>query len=370
MKVLVTGGAGFIGSYIVDRLVSDGYSVRIYDNLEPQVHHGTVPDYLNRDAEFIQADICNEERLDEALDGVDVVFHKAAMVGVGQSMYQPLKYTRVNTLGAATLLDLIVNKHRDHIRKVIVAASMSEYGEGLYRCERHGPIKPAPRSDAQLERYEWDLRCPECGSLLAPIPTPETAPLDCSSIYALNKRDHEDYFLNIGKAFGVPTVALRYFNVYGPRQSLSNPYTGVAAIFISRLKALKNPVIFEDGEQSRDFVSVHDIADANITVMNDGRADYQVFNVGSGLKIAIRELAELIVSATGSTATVEVTNQYRKGDIRHCFADVSKIERAIDWKPKADRIGALRELIAWSETADSKDTFEEAAAILRQKGVI
>lgn len=370
MKVLVTGGAGFIGSFIVDKLVSDGHSVRVYDNLEPQVHHGQVPAYLNRDAEFVQADICDEDRLDEALRGVDVVFHKAAMVGVGQSMYQPLKYTRVNTLGGATLLDLLVNKHRDHVRKVIVAASMSEYGEGLYRCAEHGLLKPELRTDAQLERHEWDLPCPHCGRTLSPVPTPETTPLACSSVYALNKRDHEDYFQNIGKAFGIPVVALRYFNVYGPRQSLSNPYTGVAAIFISRLKAGNNPVIFEDGEQSRDFVSVHDIADVNIAVMNDSRADYEVFNVGSGMKISIKELAELIIDTYGASAAVEITNQYRKGDIRHCFADVSKIERRIGWKPKADRRAAMQELINWSETAQSSDLFDEAARILKSKGVI
>jgi len=370
MNVLVTGGAGFIGSYIVDRLVYDGHLVRIYDNLEPQVHHGSVPDYLNRDAEFVRADICDEESLDKALEGIDVVFHKAAMVGVGQSMYQPLKYTRVNTLGGATLLDLIVNKHRDHVRKVIVAASMSEYGEGLYQCPEHGALKPELRTDAQLEAHRWNLSCPDCGKTLMPLPTPENTPLACSSIYALNKRDHEDYFLNIGKAFGVPTVALRYFNVYGPRQSLSNPYTGVAAIFISRLKADRNPVIFEDGEQSRDFVSVHDIADVNVAVMNDARADYDVFNIGSGQKITIGELAELIISTYGSSAKVEVTNQFRKGDIRHCFADISKVEARIGWKPRADRTQALRELIDWSEGEQSKDTFDEAALILKQKGVI
>jgi dTDP-L-rhamnose 4-epimerase len=292
------------------------------------------------------------------------------MVGVGQSMIQPLKYTRVNTLGAATLLDLIVNKHRDHIRKVVVAASMSEYGEGLYRCAQHGDVKPELRTDEQLRDHEWECTCPICGNHVAPVPTPETTPLACSSIYALNKRDHEDYFLNIGKAFGVPTVALRYFNVYGPRQSLSNPYTGVAAIFISRLKAGRNPVIFEDGEQSRDFVSVHDIADANVAVMNDDRADYEVFNIGSGLKITISELARLIIDIYGARADIEVTNQYRKGDIRHCFADVSKIEKAIGWKPAAGRSAALRELVAWSETAESKDTFDEASRILKQKGVI
>lgn len=370
MKILVTGGAGFIGSHLVDRLVAEGHDVRIYDNLEPQVHGNTTPSYLNRDAEFIQADICDEAMLDKALDRIDVVFHKAAMVGVGQSMYQPLKYTRVNTLGGATLLDLLVNKHRDHVKKVIVAASMSEYGEGLYACSRHGSIKPDLRTEEQLARREWDIRCPHCGSTLKPLPTPEDTALACSSVYAINKRDHEDYFLTLGKAFGIPTVALRYFNVYGPRQSLSNPYTGVAAIFISRLKAGNNPVIFEDGEQTRDFVSVHDIVDANIAVMKDDRAAYDVFNVGSGQSIGIAALAKLIISTYGSSAGVDVTNQFRKGDIRHCFGDISKIEGRIGWKPRADRTDAMRELIAWSENAESEDTFELATRIQREKGVL
>jgi dTDP-L-rhamnose 4-epimerase len=370
MNVLVTGGAGFIGSHLVDRLVEEGHSVRIFDNLEAQVHGGLAPEYLNRNAEFIQADICDEERLDRALENVDVVFHKAAMVGVGQSMYQPLKYTRVNTLGAATLLDLLVNKHRDHVRKVIVAASMSAYGEGLYSCPRHGLLKADLRSDEQLERKAWDLLCPTCGSDLTPVATPESTPLACNSIYALNKRDHEDYCLNIGKTFGIPTVALRYFNVYGTRQSLSNPYTGVAAIFISRLKAGRSPVIFEDGNQSRDFVAVEDIVDANLAVMNDSRADFEIFNVGSGVPIAIRDLAQLIVDTYGTDVALEITGQYRKGDIRHCFGDISRIAERIGWRPRVDRVKGLRALVAWSETAASEDTFDEAARILKQKGVI
>lgn len=370
MKILVTGGAGFIGGHLVDRLVSEGHSVRIYDNLEPQVHGGKVPDYLNQDAEFIQADICDEAQLDKALEGVEVVFHKAAMVGVGQSMYQPLRYTRVNTLGGATLLDLLVNKHRDHIRKVVVAASMSEYGEGLCECEEHGKVKPDLRSEDQLADRRWDIACPECGRTLRPLPTPEDTPLACNSVYAINKRDHEDYFLNLGKSFAIPTVALRYFNVYGTRQSLSNPYTGVAAIFISRLKAGRSPVVFEDGNQTRDFVAVGDIVEANLAVMTDERADYQVFNVGSGRNISIKDLAELITSVYGADVPVEITNQYRKGDIRHCFGDIGKIESHIGWKPRADRTKALAELVAWSETAESKDTFDEAARILRQKGII
>ncbi len=235
MNILVTGGAGFIGSFLVDSLVGKGENVRIYDNLEPQVHLGKEPRYLNKEAEFIRANICDKEKLDKALKSIDIVFHEAAMVGVGQSMYEVIKYTRVNELGTATLLDLIVNKHRDHIKKVIVAASMSEYGEGLYKCFNHGNIKPPLRDESKLESGQWELKCPNCKKNLIPIPTNENVSLNCNSIYAINKKVQEDMVLTIGKAFGIPSVALRYFNVYGPRQSLSNPYTGVAAIFISRI---------------------------------------------------------------------------------------------------------------------------------------
>ncbi|MBV9646298.1 MAG: NAD-dependent epimerase/dehydratase family protein [Candidatus Eremiobacteraeota bacterium] len=369
-NVLVTGGAGFIGSHLVDGLLADGHRVRVYDDLDPQVHGDGPPSYLSRDAQFVRGDVCDAEALDAALDGIDVVFHFAAAVGVGQSMYQPLRYTRVNTLGSATLLDLLVNSHRSHVRKVIVAASMSEYGEGLYRCSEHGEVKPSLRSDEQLAQRRWEVSCPACGRTLVPIATPERTPLGCNSVYALNKRDQEDYLLLIGATFGIPTVALRFFNVYGPRQSLSNPYTGVAAIFISRLKAERNPTIFEDGHQSRDFVSVHDIVSACLAVMNDARADGEVFNVGSGQQISILELAELIIAEYRSTAQPEVVQQFRKGDIRHCFADVSKIEERLGWKPTADRRAALRELMAWSESAPSQDTFDEAAAILKRKGII
>lgn len=370
MRILITGGAGFIGSHIADRLINDGHSVRIYDSLEPQVHPNGKPAYINRHAEFIQGDICDEHALDAALRGIDVIFHKAAMVGVGQSMFLPRKYTYTNTLGAATLLDVLVNRHRDHVQKVVVAASMSEYGEGLYECPQHGVLKPELRSEEQLARRRWEIECPQCQCPLKPVATPETAPLACNSIYALNKRDHEDYFLLIGRTFGIPTVALRYFNVYGTRQSLSNPYTGVAAIFISRLKASHNPIIFEDGNQSRDFVAVEDVVEANIAVMNDRRADFGVFNVGSGTPITISDLARLIIELYGSTALPEITNEYRKGDIRHCYGDISKIKQTIGWAPAADRRERLERLIEWSESAESRDSFGEATATLKEKGII
>ncbi len=370
MNVLVTGGAGFIGSFLVDRLVKEGHKVRIYDNLESQVHQGKKPRYLNKDAEFIKADICDEEKLDIALKSIDIVFHEAAMVGVGQSMYEVIKYTRVNELGTATLLDLIVNKHRDRIKKIIVAASMSEYGEGLYECQKCKEIKPSLRSEIDLKKKEWEPRCPNCTKPLSPLPTAEDVVLNCNSIYAINKRVQEDMILTIGKAFCIPAVSLRYFNVYGPRQSLSNPYTGVAAIFISRLKANKPPVIFEDGLQSRDFVSVHDIVSANLAAMESKKADYNVFNVGSGEKITILEMAKLITKLSGKKIIPKIINTFRKGDIRHCFAEVSKIKRVLNWKPRVNFADGMEELIKWSEEEESKDYFDQASDILKSKGVI
>jgi len=370
MNILVTGGAGFIGSYLVDALISQGNKVRIYDNLEPQVHQGQIPDYLNKDAELIQGDVNNREMLDKALTDIDVVFHEAAMVGVGQSMYEIAKYTNANTMGTAVLLDLIVNKHRDHIRKLIVAASMSEYGEGLYTCQNCGDMKPNLRQEDDMKKGNWDPFCPKCNTPLSPKPTPETTPLQCNSIYAINKRDQEDMTLNIGKAFQIPVVALRYFNVFGPRQSLSNPYTGVAAIFMSRLKANHNPIVFEDGKQSRDFVSVHDIVSANIAVMHDDRANYQIFNVGSGRSISIGDIGNLIINITNSNQILEINSKYRKGDIRHCFADISKITKALGWKPQITLEEGLKELIEWSKDKKSEDLFEESQKILKAKGVV
>ena len=286
-KVLVTGGAGFIGSHIVDALLRDGHQVRVLDNLEPQVHGGLreqnkKPDYLNPEVEFILGDVRDPEMVAHALQGIDVVFHEAAMVGVGQSMYEILRYTDVNVRGAAVLLQAIVDA-KQRPCKMIVASSMSIYGEGAYQCPVHGRTYPKLRPQSQLLQRDWEMHCPvsSCDQHAAPIPTDEDKPLYPASIYAINKRDHEEMFLSTGYAYTIPTVALRYFNVYGTRQALSNPYTGVAAIFSGRLRNNNPPVIFEDGRQRRDFVHVSDIVQANLLVMQNPAADFGVYNVGS-----------------------------------------------------------------------------------------
>lgn len=369
-NILVTGGCGFIGSFLVDRLVGDGHSVRILDNLDPQIHkNSSPPDYLNKEAEFIKGDIRDRKELKKALEGVEIVFHEASAVGIGQSMYEIEHYVDVNTRGTATLLDLIVNEE-NNIKKMMVAASMSSYGEGSYECEKCGKIEPNLREEGQLEKRKWELICPECGSSLKPIPAPETKSQKTNSIYALTKKDQEEMFLQIGKAYGIPAVALRYFNVFGPRQSLSNPYTGVIAIFLSRVKNNKPPVIYEDGLQTRDFISVHDIVEANIKAMNSSNADYETFNVGSGKGLSIKEIASKIIELNGSNLSPEITNNFRKGDVRHCFADISRIRNKLEFEPKTSFEEGMKELIKWSSSVKAEDRFEDAAKELKERGLI
>jgi dTDP-L-rhamnose 4-epimerase len=366
---LVTGGAGFIGSYIVDELVRRGYRVKIYDNLEPQVHPGgKIPDYLNQDAEFIKGDIRDYENLKKAIHSVDVVFHKVAMVGVGQSQYQIKRYIDVNIGGTANLLDIIVNES-PKVSKIIVAASMSSYGEGQYTCETCGNVNPSLRSEAQMERQDWEPHCPHCQTSLRPCPTNEEKRLESNSIYALTKKTQEEMVLNIGATYSIPAVALRYFNVYGPRQSLSNPYTGVAAIFISRIKHNHPPVVFEDGLQTRDFVSVHDIVRANLLAMEQ-EALSGYFNIGTGQPRTIRGIAETLIALYGKAMVPEITGKFRKGDIRHCIADIRKANNMLGYTPQIKFEDGMRELIDWSETAESADKFEEARQELHKRGLV
>ncbi|GAK60953.1 NAD-dependent epimerase/dehydratase [Candidatus Vecturithrix granuli] len=366
---LVTGGAGFIGSFLVDELIRRGYSVRIYDNLEPQVHPGgKTPQYLNPEAEFIQADIRDYDRLKNAMEGIDVIFHQAAMVGVGQSQYQVKRYVDVNIGGTANVLDILANE-RTKVSKIIVAASMSSYGEGQYECEECGTVTPALRSEEQMAEQVWELICPLCLEKVTPMPTNEEKKLECQSTYAITKKNQEEMVLNVGATYGIPAVALRYFNVYGPRQSLSNPYTGVAAIFLSRIKHGQSPVVFEDGLQTRDFVSVHDIVQANILAMEDETLS-GYFNIGTGQPRTIRGIAETLTTLYGKKVSPEITGKFRKGDIRHCVADISKAKMLLEYEPQVTFEQGMQELIAWSTTAESLDKFEEARQELEKRGLV
>lgn len=369
-KVLVTGGAGFIGSHIVDLLVEKGYEVTIFDNLEPQVHgpSGEVP-YLNKHARFVRGDIRDRDAFAKVLKGQDVLYHEAALVGVGQSMYEIDRYTDVNATGAARVLQTVIET-KPSIRKMIVASSMSIYGEGKYNCPEHGAFFPRLRSFEQLNARDWEMRCPKCGASSAPLPTDEEKPLYPTSIYACNKRDHEEMFLAVGRAYKIPAVAFRYFNVFGPRQALSNPYTGVAAIFSSRLLNRKSPVIYEDGGQSRDFIHVTDIARANVMAMESDKADYQVFNVGSGQPIPIRDIATRLSNyLTDGEIKAEIVGQFREGDIRHCFADTTKIRQLLGFEPKMRFEDGISELVEWVRTQTAADKFEQARQELEARGL-
>ncbi len=367
MKILVTGGAGFVGSHLADRLVEEGHDVRIYDNLEPQVHAGTPP-YLNKSAEFIRADVRDSNALKNAIRDIDVVFHEAAMVGVGQSMYQVERYADVNILGTAKLLDILANGEHD-VGKLVVASSMSIYGEGAYRCEDCGITYPALRPEKQMKSHEWEMKCPDCGKAMEPAPTGEAKPLRPASIYAITKRDQEEMCLSIGRAYGIPTVALRYFNVYGPRQALSNPYTGVCAIFSARIKNDKPPIVFEDGSQSRDFISVHDIVEANILAMKKSEANYRSYNVGTGVQTSVLDIANILLKLYGRGIKPDIRNEYRRGDIRHCFADIAEIKK-LDFKPKVSLESGMRELYEWGKTQIAEDRSEQALGELITKSLV
>ncbi|HUO60833.1 MAG TPA: NAD-dependent epimerase/dehydratase family protein [Candidatus Acidoferrales bacterium] len=367
-RILVTGGAGFVGSHTVDALLAAGHEVRVFDNLTPQVHGGKRPEYLARNIELQLGDMRDPIALRRALERVDVVYHFAATVGVGQSMYEIARYMECNTQGTANLLQQILES-RVPIEKLIVASSMSIYGEGLYRCAEHGETAPPPREVEQLKAKNWELACPECGRALEPLPTREEKPLQCTSIYALSKKDQEEMCLLYGRTYGLPVVALRYFNIYGTRQALSNPYTGVAAIFGSRLLNRKPPMIFEDGQQRRDFVSVHDVVQANLLAMESGRGDGRALNIGSGESVSIAQVAQILETSMNIDIPLEITGKYRAGDIRHCYADISEARRVLGYAPKYRLADGVDELVEWLRSQTAEDRVSEATTQLTAFGL-
>ena len=366
-RVLITGGAGFIGSHLADELLAGGYQVRVLDSLEPQVHGGAArPDYLAADAELVVGDIRDPEAIRRALDKVDAVVHFAAMVGVGQSMYQVDDYVAVNDLGTANLLQALIERP---IEKLLVASSMSIYGEGLYRNAAGDLIETAERTAAQMKAGEWELR--DGGELLTPLPTPESKRPNLASVYALSKYVQERMCLMIGEAYGIQATAMRFFNVYGTRQALSNPYTGVLAIFGSRLLNGNPPLIFEDGEQRRDFVHVRDVARACRLALETPNAAGKVFNIGSGRSYSVREIAETLAAAMNKTHLApEITGKCRVGDIRHCFADMSYAKRQLGFAPAVAFTDGLSELVEWLARQIAVDRVDEATDQLVRRGLV
>ncbi len=369
MKILVTGGAGFIGSHLVDALVAEGHEIRVLDSLDPQVHgeNADWPVHANPAAEYVRGDVRDGEVVRRALDGIQVVYHEAAAVGVGQSMYEIENYVSVNSMGAATLLQQIIAES-SRVERMIVASSMSIYGEGQYVDPDGVQVWPRLRPDSQFERREWEL-VDERGRALKPVGTPESKPLLPTSVYAVTKRDHEELFLAVGNAYHIPTVALRYFNVYGSRQALSNPYTGVAAIFSSRLLNGNAPMINEDGLQTRDFVHVSDIVQANLKALDCEAGAGVVCNVGTGRATSILELAELLASRLGLDIKPEVNERFRAGDIRHCFADVSNAKAVLGYEPSVRFEDGLDEVISWVREQTAEDKVEAAADELVRRGL-
>lgn len=361
-RVLITGGAGFVGSHLADGLLQQGYEVRIFDSLTPQVHPDGGPSYLASDVDLQNGDMRDLAAVTKAVTDVDVIFHLAAAVGVGQSMYEIAHYMGANTQGTANLLQALLDT-KAKVEKLVVASSMSIYGEGKYLCSECGEVAPPPRSLEQLKNKQWETLCPICRRVVSPVPTDESKPLQCTSIYALSKKDQEEMALLFGRTYGLPVVALRFFNIYGTRQALSNPYTGVAAIFASRLLNRRSPMVFEDGRQMRDFVSVHDIVQANLLAMQRSEADGMALNVGSGAPISISQVAEQLTACLGESLAVEITGKYRAGDIRHCYADISAARRVLGYEPRYQFADGIVELVDWLR---SQTAVDKAADMVRE----
>jgi dTDP-L-rhamnose 4-epimerase len=365
-QILITGGAGFIGSHLADELLSHGYRVRAVDNLSSQVH-GTErkrPSYLSAEVELLLGDIRNTDFIRRAVVGVDAVFHFAAMVGVGQSMYRICDYASVNDVGTAALLEALIEQR---VERLVVASSMSIYGEGLYRTREGKICCGYRRTIEQLRAGVWELRDSD-GEELIPLPTPESKSPQLSSIYALSKYDQERMCMMIGEAYGIPTVALRFFNVYGPNQALSNPYTGVLAIFASRLLNRKPPMIFEDGRQRRDFVSVSDVTQACRLALEAPPGE--VFNIGSGSSHSIEEIACRMARVMGyPSMEPQILGRYRTGDIRHCFADITAARKVLGYEPRTTLDEGISRLASWLVDQPAVDRVVEAVGELASRGL-
>jgi dTDP-L-rhamnose 4-epimerase len=367
MKTLVTGGAGFIGSHLVRSLLERGDEVVVLDSLEPQVHGDSPPD-IPAGVELIVGDVGDNDAADRALRGVDRVVHLAAAVGVGQSMYEIARYTERNTMATARFLERVVAQRPMPVR-MVVASSMSIYGEGEYACEEHGRVAPGPRPEEQLLTRSWELTCDRCGRELAPVGTSEAKALIPTSIYAITKRDHEELGLVTGAAYGIPTVALRFFNVYGPGQALSNPYTGVAAIFASRLLNRRPPMVFEDGEQSRDFIHVSDIVRGILLALESDRAAGHALNLGTGKPTTVAQVAHVIADGLGLDIQPEFNHQYRAGDIRHCRADGELARDLLGFEAQVSFADGMRELLGWLQDQHAVDRVDDATSELAARGL-
>ena len=365
-RALVTGGAGLIGSHVADLLVREGWRVRILDNLEPNTHRRGKPAWINRDAEFVHGDLRDRATIENALSDIDIVFHQAAYGGY---MPEMAKYVQVNSFGTAQMLETIREKNFP-IKKVIVASSQAVYSEGAGECSKHGLVFPKVRPVEQLQRGDWSVRCPICDQPTTSVPTPEEAPVGGETVYGLTKVDQEKLVLLWGKQVGIPAVALRYSCTYGPRQSIFNPYTGVIAIFCTRLLNNLSPVLYEDGEQTRDFSFVEDIARANLLAATTDALDGRPVNVGSEKGVTVREIAQRISDALGIRIAPEINGEFRPGEMRHLISGTDTI-RAAGYVPQVDLAEGIDRYLDWIRSqSDVRDYFSEASETLRNKGIV
>jgi len=365
-RALVTGGAGLIGSHLVDLLVRASWQVRAFDNLEPQTHRRGKPAWMNPNAEFVQGDMRDRDIITAALDGIDVVFHQAAYGGY---MPEITKFVHVNSLGTGQMVEVIREKKLP-IKKIVLASSQAVYSEGAGDCPKHGLVFPGVRPIEQLRKGDWQVHCPICGAITKSVPTPENAPVGGETVYGLTKVDQERLALLWGKQIGIPTVALRYSCTYGPRQSIFNPYTGVIAIFCTRLLNSLPPVLYEDGEQTRDFSFVEDIARANLLAAETDKLDGLAVNIGSGHGIPIREIAEQLSAVLKIDIRPEINGEFRPGEIRHLTSDTT-LARSAGYKRTIELSEGITRYIDWIRAqSDIRDYFSEASEILKNKGIV
>ena len=370
-QILITGGAGFIGSHTADALLAKGYQVRVLDCLDPQIHGmgQKRPAYLDPRIELLIGDVRNREDVLRAVAGVDAVCHFAAQTGVGQSMYDIHSYCDVNISGTAMLLDVLANtEHR--VGKIVLSSSRAVYGEGTYRCDACGIVFPPTRSREQLAKQCWEIDCPSCGSPVSPMPTDEKKPLSPISIYALTKQVQEDLVRTFSATYRIPSVILRYFNVYGTRQAINNPYTGIGAIFANRALSGQDIHIYEDGKPGRDFVNVRDVVQANVRALEHDRAENGTFNVGSGERLTVLDLATLITGKLKSRSKLEFNGQFRVGDIRDCYADLARSRELLGYRPMVTFAEGIDELIAWARGEVLEDRFLETETALRARNLM
>jgi len=365
VHVLITGGAGFIGSHTADRLLEKGYRVRILDNLQKPVHMKGKPEYLSDEVEFIEGDVRDKATLEKAMEGIDAIYHLAAYQD-----YLPdfSTYFHVNSVSTALIYEIIVEKKLP-VKKVIVASSQAVLGEGLYRCEDHGELIPDIRLEEQLSKADWEHHCPHCSKYMQSLPTPEQK-INPQNQYAMSKHSQEIIAINLGKRYGIPSVAMRYSIVQGPRQSFYNAYSGAMRIFNLHLYFDRQPTIYEDGMQVRDYVNYHDVVDANLLVLEDDRADYQAFNVGAGKGYTVLDFYNKVQEVTGKNIDPIIAKFYRYGDTRHISSDISKL-KSLGWEPKVPIEESVRDYWEYlKQQTDIDDILEYADKTMKSKGVV